>query len=142
MKIRKLTTSLMAGACIISLSITSITAFAQNATNGGPQQNKLLLESPIDVASGSVVSVRDIKFPAGWRGPKHHHSADLFIHVIDGQFEVTLEGSDSVIYKTGDAFQMKTGISMEGKNLSATEPLKLSVFQIGALNSPFIIPDK
>ena len=37
---------------------------------------------------------------------------------------------------------MKPGVEMEARNASDAHPLKLTVFQVGQPNAPFVVPVK
>ena len=104
------------------------------------QYNNILQRSNLLDADSTTVLVRELQFPAGWTAPKHHHSGELFIYVIKGEFEVTMEGSDPVVYSTGDALEMRAGANMHARNPSQTNSLKLVAFQVGNPDAPFVIP--
>jgi len=104
------------------------------------QYNKVLFTSNIDKTDGSEVLIREAFFPPGWKAPRHYHNGNLFIYVIEGEFEVIMEPTGKMLYKSGDALQMKPGMEMDARNPSNTNPLKLSVFQVGKPNDPFVVP--
>lgn len=104
------------------------------------QYNKVLYRSAIAPHDGVEVQIREAYFPPGWIAPRHYHNSNLFIYVIEGDFEVELEGSEKITYSAGDALQMNSGIEMEARNANAVNPLKLSVFQVGNPDSPFVVP--
>jgi quercetin dioxygenase-like cupin family protein len=79
-------------------------------------------------------------FSPGWHAPDHYHNSDLFIYVLDGEFEVALEGAGPVVYGHGQALEMRTEAVMSARNVSATLPLKLVVFQVGHTEAPFVVP--
>ena len=104
------------------------------------QYNRILFQSNIEKENGSEVLIREAFFPPGWKAPRHYHNGNLFIYVIEGEFEVTMEPEGRKIYRSGDALQMKPGITMDARNPSDVNPLKLSVFQVGKPNAPFVVP--
>ena len=104
------------------------------------QYNNVLQRSNLLDADSTAVLVRELQFPAGWTAPKHYHSGELFINVIKGEFEVTIEGSDPVVYSTGDALEMRAGTNMHARNPSPTNSLKLVAFQVGNPDAPFVVP--
>ena len=117
-------------------------AYAESAGTPIGKYNKVLFKSSIDKSDGTEVLIKEAFFPPDWKAPRHYHNGNLFIYVIEGEFEVHLEGGKKTIYKKGEALQMKPGVEMEARNASDTHPLKLSVFQVGQANVPFVVPVK
>ena len=104
------------------------------------QYNRVLLQGSIEKDHGSEVLIREAFFPPGWKAPRHYHNGNLFIYVIEGEFEVTMAPEGKRTYRSGDALQMKPGVTMDARNPSSVSPLKLSVFQVGKPNDPFVVP--
>lgn len=102
--------------------------------------NNVLFKSTISEKDGKEVQVREAFFPPNWKAPRHYHNSNLFIYVVEGEFEVQLEGSKKIIYRKGEALQMNSGIEMEARNPSSQNSLKLAVFQIGKPNAAFVVP--
>jgi len=102
--------------------------------------NNIIFKSSIDKNDGSEVLIREANFPPGWVAPRHYHNSNLFLYVIEGEFELIMGEEGKKIYKKGDALQMKSGIEMEAKNASDTKPLKFAVFQVGNPDAPFVVP--
>ena len=128
---------LIAGIFSIGLSSTAVSD--ENELNS-IQYNHVLKRTGI-VNDGEVdILIREILFPAGWLAPKHLHNADLFIYVIEGEFEVTMEHDERIVYSAGQALGMRAETIMDARNPSDTNSLKLAVFQVGAPDSPFVVP--
>lgn len=104
------------------------------------QYNKVLYKSFISEKDGKDVQVREALFPPNWKAPRHYHNSNLFIYVIEGEFEVELEGSEKITYRKGEALQMNSGIEMEARNPSSENALKLAVFQVGNPDAAFVVP--
>jgi quercetin dioxygenase-like cupin family protein len=119
--------------------ICSASILAQDTGTAAVQYNRILFKSNIDKENGSEVLIREAFFPPGWKAPRHYHNGNLFIYVIEGEFEVTMEPEGRKIYRSGDALQMKPGITMDARNPSDVNSLKLSVFQVGKPNAPFVV---
>ncbi len=88
------------------------------------------------------VAVREHNYAPGWTAPTHFHNSDLFIYIINGEFEVTMKHTGKVVYTTGQAMRMEPETVMDARNPSDDNPLKLVVFQVGALDEPFVVPVK
>lgn len=130
---------LIAGGMFISIASPT---YSKPIEDKKTQYNHVLFKSQIDKNDGPDVLIREAFFPAGWKAPRHYHSGNLFIYVIEGEFEVELEGHEKRTYKKGEALEMRAGIEMEAKNPSKTNSLKLAVFQVGSPNAPFVVPVK
>lgn len=113
---------------------------SENSSELSSQYNKVLFTSNIDENDGSEVLVREAFFPPGWKAPRHYHNGNLFLYIIEGEFELIMGEKGKVLYKAGDALQMKPGMEMDARNPSATNPLKIAVFQVGKQNEPFVVP--
>jgi len=113
---------------------------SENSNADNKQYNNILFRSTIDKNDGSEVLIREAFFPPGWKAPRHYHNSSLFIYVIEGEFEVTMEETGKVLYTSGDALEMKPGTEMDARNPSDTNPLKIAVFQVGNADAPFVVP--
>ena len=123
----------------LSLGCMSL-AQADEQGRDADQYNHVLKRTNI-VNDGEVdLLIREILFAPGWLAPRHFHNADLFIYVIEGEFEVTMENEDAIIYSAGQALEMRARKVMDARNPSDTRSLKLAVFQVGAPDSPFVVP--
>lgn len=132
------------GVTLLIIGITSLAlssaAFSNDNESSSDQYNHVLQRTSV-VNDGEVdVLIREILFPAGWLAPKHFHNADLFIYVIEGEFEVTMEHNGRIVYSAGQALEMRAKTVMDARNPSYTNALKLAVFQVGAPDSPFVVP--
>lgn len=102
--------------------------------------NKVLFKSFISEKDGKEVQIREAFFPPHWKAPRHYHNSNLFIYVIEGEFEVELAGRKKVTYRKGEVLQMNSAIEMEARNPSSEKPLRIVVFQVGNPNEAFVVP--
>ena len=124
-----------------TIVILLLLSLVYSAQAGEPvKYNKVLFKSYISEKDGKDVQIREAFFPPNWKAPRHYHNSNLFIYVIEGEFEVELEGSEKIIHRRGEALQMNSGIEMEARNPSSKNPLKLAVFQVGNPNAAFVVP--
>jgi quercetin dioxygenase-like cupin family protein len=130
-------TSLVAG---VSVLIISFGAISDDAEPTAEPYNHVLKRTSIENDGEVEVLVREILFAPGWQAPTHFHNADLFIYVIKGEFEVTMEHNGRNVYSAGQALEMRSETIMEARNPSDTDALMLAVFQVGAPDSPFVVP--
>ncbi|MBT4519406.1 MAG: cupin domain-containing protein [Halieaceae bacterium] len=118
--------------------VASFTAYPQEQSLG--QYNKVLATASLESEGASDVAIREVYWPPGWKAPKHYHNSNLFIYVIEGEFEVTTEKDGIKRYTRGDTLRMQPATVMDARNISDTMPLKLVVFQVGKPGSPFSVP--
>jgi quercetin dioxygenase-like cupin family protein len=131
------------GAALVGFALLSTypySVISQESEEPAAQYNRILFQSTIEPDNGTDVLIREAYFPPGWKAPRHYHNGNLFIYVIEGEFEVTMEPLGRKVYARGEALQMKAGVTMDARNPSNKNPLKLSVFQVGKPNDPFVVP--
>ena len=118
--------------------LSALTSFSQ--ADETKKYNNVLYKSTISSTDGKEVQIREAFFPPNWQAPRHYHNSHLFIYVIEGEFEVQLEGCEKTLYRKGEALQMNSDIEMEARNPSSENSLKLAVFQVGNPNAAFVVP--
>ncbi len=127
--------------CIAVIAVAcSDAAIPEEAEPQVDPYNEILLEGNVADRIDDDIAVREILFEPGWMAPTHYHSSDLYIYVIEGEFEVTMEVSGRNVYGAGEALRMAAEAVMDARNVSSTDPLKLAVFQVGNPHAPFVVP--
>ncbi len=102
---------------------------------------KPLYEGALSGVEGKTVIIKHFTLPAGFVGGKHFHPADVFVYVLEG--EGTIETENGVItISAGELYPEVPGMVMRAKNLSATGPTKIVVFQVGDTGKPMMIKAK
>ena len=79
------------------------------------------------------------EMPPGWVGGKHYHPGHVFVYVLEGAMTLDLEGKSPVTIRAGEMYHEFPNQAMQAKNSSATEELKLIVFQVGTQGKPMMI---
>ena len=100
---------------------------------------RILEETTLSNNNDIEVKVREHEYPGGWKAPTHRHLGDLFIYVLDGEFEVITETGGKMVYAVGDTFVMRPEVNMDARNNSDSEILKILVFQVGRPGDPFLV---
>ena len=90
--------------------------------------------------NNTEVAIREFIYPPSWTAPRHYHNSDLFIYVLDGEFEVTMQHTGKVVYAKGQVVRMEPETSMDARNPSDEKQLKLIVFQVGDIDAQFVVP--
>ena len=125
-----------------AISVLSISSFAvSDGSEANDDQYRQILQQSILNKNGDVeILVREHVYPPSWQAPTHYHDGDLFIYVVEGEFEISTDDIGTVLSTSGEAVQMAAEPIMAARNVSQTEPLKLVIFQIGEPGGPFLVP--
>ena len=102
---------------------------------------KALYEGALNGVDGKTVIIKHFTLPAGFVGGKHFHPAGVFVYVLDGELTVETEKGVQTI-STGELYPEVPGMVMRAKNVSADNPTKIAVFQIGDTGKPMMIKAK
>ena len=100
-----------------------------------------LHEGALPGVDGKTVFVKHFTLPAGFVGGKHFHPADVFVYVLEGELTVQTEKGVLTI-PAGEIYPEVPGMVMVGKNVSADNPTKIVVFQVGDTGKPMMIKAK
>ncbi len=139
MKISKLGLAL-ALASVLSLG-TALSLEVQAAEYKPKADVKTLHEGALNGVDGKTVIIKHLTLPAGFVGGKHFHPADVFVYVLEGELTVETEKGVSTI-PAGEIYPEVPGMVMVGKNVSADNPTKIVVFQVGDTGKPMMIKAK
>jgi len=102
---------------------------------------KALYEGALTGVDGKTVIIKHFTLPAGFVGGKRFHPADVFVYVLEG--ELTVETEKGVLtIPAGEIYPEVPGMVMVGKNVSADNPTKIVVFQVGDTGKPMMIKAK
>ena len=127
---------------ILSASSLQASAFQDAPKQAPPPKIEILEKFKLHHAPKTDVAIRRFTYAGGWKAPTHYHNSDLFIYIMEGSFEVTMEHTGRVVYPAGDAMRMAPETVMDARNASESEQLILVVFQVGAVDAPFVVPVK
>ena len=70
----------------------------------------------------------------------HTHRFPVTVYVLEGAFTLEMEGREPVTVKTGQAMIMPPHIKMTGYNRSDSDPLRLVLFNVSDLGTPYLEP--
>jgi len=102
----------------------------------------VLKESVSQMPKGDTQEVRVMtaSFKPGDRTVFHSHRSPVTVYVLEGQFTLDLEGRAPVIVKAGEAFVEPPNVKMTGYNKSATDALRVVIFYVSDVDTPFLDP--
>ncbi len=102
---------------------------------------KSLVKALLPGVEGKTVIIKHFTLPPGFVGGKHFHPGAVYVYVLEGKLTVvTKEGAITV--SEGEVYQEVPHMVMRGKNVSASEPTKILVFQVGETGKPMMIKAK
>ncbi len=85
------------------------------------------------------VIVQRMELPVGYIGGRHFHPGPVFVYVVQGELAVDVDGLERQVIKAGELYEEPINRVMQGRNLSATEPLHIVVFQVNEPGKPLMI---
>ena len=103
------------------------------------KMTKLIEKEPLSGLPGQVANVFVAEMPGGWVGGKHYHPGHVFVYVLEGSITFTFDDKEPFTVKAGEIYHETPNEKMLAKNASASEDLKLIVFQVGTEGKPVMI---
>ncbi len=103
--------------------------------------SKSLYKGALTGTDGKTVIIKHCTLPAGFVGGKHFHPGNVFVYVLEGEIKVETEKGVRTI-PAGEIYPEVPGMVMVGKNVSADNPTKIVVFQVGDEGKPMMIKAK
>ena len=100
-----------------------------------------LVKGPLVGVAGKEVVIKHFVLPPKFVGGKHWHPGAVFVYVLEGEFTVDTEDGLKT-FKAGQLYQEPPKKKMRAKNLSATGPVKILVFQVGDAGKPMMVKAK
>ena len=133
----RLLSQVIAVSAFIALSAS---AYAQALGLAAPQL--VLKESVARMLKGDLQEVRVLTaaFKPGDRTVFHSHRSPVTVYVLEGQFTLDLDGRPPVVVSTGQAFVEPPNIKMTGYNKSTTDALRVVIFYVSDVGTPFLDP--
>ena len=115
-------------------------SFAQTA----PAGTIPLLTQPLPDLPGREVRITLLDRGPGNSSPAHHHPGHYtFGYVVEGSYELGINGQPTRMLKAGDVFYEPPGaVHSVSRNPSADKPMKIVVFMVADQNNPSTVNEK
>ena len=97
-----------------------------------------LVEGPLVGVDGKTVIIKHFTFPAGYVGGKHFHPGAVFVYILEGTLTIRT-ANRTLTVSEGEVYEETPQVVMWVENMSASEPVKLVVFQVGDTGKPMMI---
>ena len=125
--------------CGIALSAT---VGAQTPAPGLAMPTLVLKQSVSQMPKSDLQEVRVLtaSFKPGDKTVFHSHRSPVTVYVLDGQFTLNMEGRAPVVVSAGQAFVEPPNVKMTGYNNSTTDGLRVVIFYVGDVGTPFLDP--
>jgi quercetin dioxygenase-like cupin family protein len=115
-------------------------SFAQTASNAGTIP---LLTQPLPDLPGREVRITLLDRGPGDASPPHHHPGHYtFGYVVEGSYELGIDGKPTRMLKAGDVFYEPPGaIHTVSRNASSDKRLKIVVFMVADQKNPSTVTE-
>ena len=126
---------------VVSVAVAaSVSAYAQAPGLAAP--TLILKESVARMPKTDLQEVRVLTaaFKPGDRTVFHSHRSPVTVYVLEGQFTLDLEGRAPVVVSAGQAFVEPPNVKMTGYNKSTTDALRVVIFYVSDIGTPFLDP--
>lgn len=120
-------------------------ASAQSPQSGAAHANNSirvqdLLSEPLAKMENPEVRMLTLTVAPGATSHAHRHTGPVFACILEGAIENQVDPEDPKQYKAGDFFyEPPMHVHRELKNLSATEPAKILIVEVGEKGQTFTI---
>ncbi len=132
---------------IIGLAVTLALGVAVGAlgtrmlsAQPAPQKSRDLLRNDLAGIEGKEAILQLVEFAPRGASGKHYHNGQEVVYVLDGALTLEREGMPPLTLKTGESvFVGMPRHVHEGKNASATSPVKVIVFRVHEKGQPVTV---
>ena len=121
--------------CIVVVGFVSANTNAQTANVTA----KPLLQAPLSDDTTKQGAMILVDFPAGSTTGRHTHPGDEYAFVLQGTFELSVEGRETRRLSAGDAFHTPRDLVHQNRNVGDT-PGRLVITFVADKGKPFTTP--
>jgi quercetin dioxygenase-like cupin family protein len=113
-------------------------AFPVAAQEYAPGEREQLVQGALPGVEGHDIAIQRVTFPAGWSGQKHTHAGPVYVYVLDGAFEVEIEGAEPNMLSAGDLVAEPQDAPMVARNASQEDPVTILLIQVSEEGRPLM----
>ena len=133
---------LLGAAAVICLTATASGLTQERREYRSTAKQQEILKSELASVPGKEGTVLRVELPAGWVGDWHHHTCDVFVYVIAGEFVVDVDGQGRKTFGPGQVYHEAVNTAMQARNPSTTRLTELILFQVGGKGEPLMLVGK
>ena len=126
---------------IFAITVAAALAGPALAQQPGFAKPDLVLHQAVTglpTAAKQDVRVMTAVFKPGDRTVTHTHRFPVTVHVLEGTFTLEREGREPIVVKAGESLVEPPHVKMTGYNRSATDPLRVVIFYVSDVGTPFL----
>jgi quercetin dioxygenase-like cupin family protein len=149
----KMKTDVLSYSCvaIVAAAVSSIATWgalhfiaSAEAQTAPPPATAQLLVQPLADLPGREVRITLLDRPPGNASPAHHHPGHhTFGYVVEGTYELGINGQPTKMLHAGDTFYEPPGaIHSVSKNASSDKVLKIVVFMVADASQPSTVNER
>jgi quercetin dioxygenase-like cupin family protein len=105
---------------------------------GLPSTRVAILDTGIDYGHREIRTLVDLDASASFTNATYH-TGPVYVYVLEGAFTIDEQGKERRTFKPGELYKEPIGAPMQARNLSASKPLKLLVFQVTPEGEPLMV---
>jgi quercetin dioxygenase-like cupin family protein len=99
-----------------------------------------LISEPLGQMQNPEVTMLTLTLAPGSNSHPHRHTGPVFAYILEGSIENQVDPGPAKTYQRGDFFyEPPMHVHRQMKNLSATEPAKILVVQVGEKGKSFTV---
>ncbi len=98
-----------------------------------------LLKQVLSGTNGLEANILHIEVGPGFQTERHIHPGHIFLYVLEGAIEITLDGEEPIRVSAGQTLYETPNKPMIGRNASATEGARFVVFHVGESGVPLTV---
>ena len=121
--------------CIVVMGFVTANTNAQTATVTA----KPLLQAPLSDDTTKQGAMMLVEFPPGSTTGRHTHPGEEYAFVLQGTFELSVEGREMRRLSAGDAFHTPRDLVHQNRNVGDT-PGRLVITFVSDKGKPFTTP--
>lgn len=123
---------------LVAIVAASCLAFPVAAQEYAPGEREQLVQGALPGVEGHNMAIQRVTFPAGWSGQKHSHAGPVYVYVLDGEFEVEVEGAELRKLSAGDLVAEPQDTPMVARNVSQEDPVTILLIQVSEEGRPLM----
>jgi len=127
---------------VLIMLISPQVVLGQDANVARPEM--LLKEGVEGMPKGDrqEVKVLTATIKPGGKTVFHTHRFPVTVYILEGAFTLKMEGRAPVTVKAGETMVEPPNVKMTGYNKNPTEPMRVVIFYVSDLDTPFLDPVK
>ena len=127
---------------VLAFSLASLAIVSPGAAQAPARPELVLRQTVSGMPRGEQqdVQVLTATIAPGQRTVFHTHRFPVTVYMLEGAFTLDMEGREPVTVRAGQSMVEPPNVRMTGYNHSATDTIRLVIFYVGDVGTPFLDP--